>query len=103
MGAIACATYRAWWAFTIQRVNFKIAPVSSKWTPAQAGAYLHVIGLEFVRHRTGVEMAPKNKASFSEIRAQNGGLPDWRLFGRNFPRIFRSSRADRWELNVPYF
>ena len=31
------------------------------------------------------------------------GRSDWWWIGRNFPRIFRKSWADRWELMVPVF
>ena len=48
-------------------------------------------------------MAPKNEASLAAIMVQNVGLPDWRLLGRNFPRIFRESRTNHWELMVPDF
>ena len=48
-------------------------------------------------------MAPGNEASLAAIRGQNVGIPDWRLVGRNFPRIFRKSWTNHWELKVPDF
>ena len=41
-----------------------------------------------------------NEESLAAIRVQNSGRQDWRI-GRNFPRIFRKSRTDHWELMAP--
>ena len=57
----------------------------------------------FKRSCIWVEMDPKNEASLAAIRGQNVGIPDWRLVGRNFPRIFRKSWTNRWGLKVPDF
>ena len=43
----------------------------------------------------------ENEAPLAAIRGQKEGLPDgWRV-GRDFPQIFRRSRANRWELTAP--
>ena len=43
----------------------------------------------------------RNEEFLAAIRAQNAGRSDWRRTGRNFPMIFRESRADHCELTAP--
>ena len=44
-----------------------------------------------------------NEASLAAIRYQNEGRRDRRWMGRDFPRIFRKSRPDHWDLTVSDF
>ena len=45
----------------------------------------------------------ENEVSLAAIRAHKEGRPYWWWIGRDFPRISRISRTDRWELTAPYF
>ena len=45
----------------------------------------------------------KNEASLAEIRVEIEGLLYWRRIARDFPRNFRESRTNRWELTGPSF
>ena len=46
-------------------------------------------------------MDPENEAYLAAIMAQKEGRPDWRWVGRDFPRVFRISRANHWGLTEP--
>ena len=44
---------------------------------------------------------PENEAPLAAIRGKKEGPADLRWVGRDFPRISRKSRTNRWELTLP--